>query len=321
MGFPEARVLQTPEWLLGPQGEAYQRGFGKAQDEETELLKGAAKAGLPYPLGPLDGSGPQGQDRLILLAPGEAPEDYAARLTLAHELWYWAGTKSGLANIFHPFAPAGMSTLPRSNEIRYDRATQSDVIHVRTDRGDVQPEVFHGHVPGTSTFAYVYDYASLGGPWWVGGDPTAPWWSKFVIEIDSRSGPWSTLGTWGDLEDEGTTWGDLDANDYLWGSTITSRDLAYMRRMVRRWKPIGSYPLHIAVILSAGHKGVWGFSPPGFETWGDMADAGVTWGDDESEVAFLRVFASPADHNLWDLAEPTWGQPINTDPFLGEDYI
>lgn len=73
--------------------------------------------------------------------------------------------------------------------------------------------------------------------------PAIPW-SKFWVVIYPTTGaptePWQRDGTWGD----GQTWGD---NGETWGSTATLDDVFAIRRIVRRWKPIGSRCVSIIV--------------------------------------------------------------------------
>jgi hypothetical protein len=295
MGFKEARVLQTPDWLGGPQGYGYQRALGESIDDEVALTKGALRVRYPHPIGPIDALGPQGQDRRILRIEsplalfGVGNVKYAARLTNAHELWYWAGTKSGMAAIFDPFAPTDTRAPPAVNDYRYDRATEADVIAVRSDRGDVQPEVFHGHTAGVSTFAAFYSAWEWGGFWFGETD----WYSTFYGLIDSTAGVWTVDGLWDDPGD----WDD----GKLWEITMTDEQAKYIRLSMRRMKPVDSYPVTIAIDLDLT-DGFWG--SPGL--WDDGGD----WTDDVDGSFYLTI------GNVWGQEE--WLQPGTVDLWDGE---
>lgn len=283
MGFVEARIQQTPRWLGGVPGYAYQEGLGAAQDEELATLKVAAKLRAPYPISPVDALDMQGQECRILRAPGEADEAYAARLRNKHSLWYWAGTTTAYNAIFAPFAPAGMDTPPTFEAIRLDAATQYDLINTRRARLEPVPEIVHVHTAGASSFVYVFD-----GP--------DEWISLVSMIVDSTTGPWDLDGDWDDPWD----WDDGG----LWETTMTMLEAKYIRQMVRRWKAHQAYPTHVAIAL------------PGADLW-DMDgawDDGGNWTDtDPPQYLILgHVWGEEALDGSIDI----WDDPGDWDAFV-----
>lgn len=265
--FERARLdeLALVPWLDGPNGRAVAGATGRAQDAELVKLRDAVRMRAPLEA-PSDALPYLGRDRMLLQAPGESSSAYAARLDNAHNIWYWAGARDGIVSVFEPFF------------VDQDFTSASATA------------------PPSSTLIKVWDIASLGGPWWNNGDPSCPWYSKSVVFLDSREGPWATDGAFGDPG----TFGD----EGLVGSTITERELTYMRQMIRRLKAPGSYPTYIAVVL-AGDSTV-GFLPNGKETLGDEDG---TFGDTDA-VAFLRVGHAMGEGVLWGGSpDGTFGDP------------
>ena len=288
--FIEARILQTPRWLGGAKGYAYQEAQGAIQDEELALAKVALKARWPSPIGPVDALPWQAADRWILPAPGESDTLFAARLTNAPELWYWGGTKSGLANIFAPFAPTGTDTPPIGIATRLDRVQDAALINARRDRGESTPEIIQVHQEGVSTFAYFYSNWEWAG-FWFGAD----WFSLVYGIIDSTAGPWvADLGwdTAGDWDDGG-----------LWDCTMTEAEAKYIRLMIRRMKPHQAYPVTIALAMRDDE--LWDM-PDDWDDGGNWLDSdppiyiaiGHVWGEEEWLGTGLV--------DLWDSDDSTW---------------
>lgn len=303
MGFEITRVNSLPVWLSGPVARAYQGGCGADQDDAWEAMKAAIKLrwAMRGCIKPSDDEGLAyaGEIRRIDRAPGEDGARYLERLGRAHEIWYWAGTSAGLLQAFEPyFAPIeGGFVGARGETIWLDAERDADLIARQRGLGRVSPERWIKHYAPSSTRVQVWDYGSLGGPWWANGDAAHPWWSRVVVVLDSRDGPWTTDGT---FADPGTF-----ADDGLIGSTITQFELYNMRAAVRRFKQYSAYPFYIAVVLEG--DGLIGFLPSGEETIND--DALATFGD-EHEVVFLRMGHAQGEGVLWGLSpEGTFGDP------------
>jgi len=270
--FVDARIAQTPRWLGGV-GYAYQEAQGQIQDDELAVLKVAGKLRAPYPIGPLDALDMQGEEARILRAPGEADEAYAARLRNKFELWYWAGTSSGLANIFAPFAPAGTDTPPSNTPLVLDRATQETLINSRRFRGERSPEVLDAHEPGDSTFAFFFGNTEFEG-FWFGVD----WFSLVYGIVDSTLAPWDPDGVW-------DTAGDWDDGG-LWDISMTEAEAKYIRQMVLRWKAALAYPVTIAIATRGAD--LWDM-PGDWDDGGNWIDCdppvyltlGHVWGEEE----------------------------------------
>jgi hypothetical protein len=272
--FVDARIAQTPRWLRGA-GLAYQQAQGQIQDDETDLFKAATKLRAPYPIAPIDALDMQGEEARILRAPGEADESYAARLRNKFELWYWAGTSSGLANIFAPFAPAGTDTPPSNTPLVLDRVLHADLINDRRFRGETSPEVIDVHEPGASTFAFFFGNTEFEG-FWFGVN----WFSLVYGIIDSsmRFAPWAADGDWDDA-------GDWDDGG-LWDITMTEAEAKYIRQMIRRWKAASAYPVTIAIALI--DDDLWDM-PGDWDDGGNWIDCdpptyltiGHVWGEEE----------------------------------------
>lgn len=122
------------------------------------------------------------------------------------------------------------------------------------------------------------------------------WWSNVYIVADMRDGPW-TVDVWDDgVWDDGGVW-DLNG--------VTSAEIAYMRRTIRKNKWVSAYPIALWV---------W--------TGGDIWDAGDTWdsgvwadsGDvyaillgyhwDQSELLYGDVPETWDDGSTWEEAFP-----------------
>jgi len=271
--FIDARTEQTPRWLRGEAGLGYQEAQGQIQDDELAVLKVAGKLRSPYPVGPIDALDMLGEQYRILRAPAETDALYAARLRNAWELWYWAGTPSGLANIFAPFAPAGYDAAPTNTPLVLDRATQEDLINTRRFRGETSPEVLDVHEPGASTFAFFYGNTDFEG-FWFGVD----WYSLVYGIVDSTTGPWTADGVWdsaGDWDDGG-----------LWNSSMTEAEAKYIRQMILRWKAALAYPVTIALALRTNE--LWDM-PGAWDDGGNWTDSdppiyltlGHVWGEEE----------------------------------------
>jgi hypothetical protein len=278
MGFETVRLAQIKTWLDGPQARAYEGAYGA--DEDEALLDRTAAVKLRWPLPDcIDASDDlalyhAGEHRRIERAPDEPGALYRGRLERAPLFWYWAGTAAGLMLVFEPFFPATFT--PPTEELRHlDPVRDATMIAIQRSKGRVDPHLWTAATPPASTSIFVHDLATLGGPYWANGDAAHPWWSKVIVFLDSRSGPWTTDGTFADAG----TFGDPG----LIGSTITEFDLAYMQSMMRRVKAPSSYPFYVAVILEG--DGTIGFLPDGLETFGD--DNGVF--GDVTQVSFLRI--------------------------------
>lgn len=274
--FVDARTAQTPRWLRGT-GLAYQEAQGQIQDDELAVLKVAGKLRAPYPIGPTDALDMQGEEARILRAPGETDEAYASRLRNKFELWYWAGTPSGLANVFAPFEPAASLTIydipPSNTPLVLDHATQEDLINARRFRGETSPEVIDVHEPGESTFAFFYGNTEFEG-FWFGAD----WFSLVYGIIDASSGPWVPDVLWdnsGDWDDGG-----------LWDTSMTAAELKYIRQMILRWKAALAYPVTIALAMRFNE--LWDM-PGDWDDGGNWTDTdppiyltlGHVWGEEE----------------------------------------
>lgn len=253
-------------WLNGPTGQGFVGSVGRAQDAELRALKDGVLMRNPLDAPP-DALPYLARDRGILRAPSESDAAFAARLDNAHNIWYWAGSRDGILSVFEPL----LLPIPDG----FTSATETS--------------------PPASPLVRVWDIARLGGAYWHHGSPMAPWYSKCLVVIDSRNGPWTTDGTFADP-------GTFDAVNLV-GSTITVAELQYMRRMIRVLKAPSSYPIHIAVVLEG--DAMMGFLPDGQETIGD--DTG-TFGD-TSQVVFLRVGHVEHEAVLWGGYEGTFGDP------------
>jgi hypothetical protein len=101
------------------------------------------------------------------------------------------------------------------------------------------------------------------------------WYSEVFVFVDSTAGPWTAL-LWdsGWNWDDGTIW-DIDG--------LTVAQLAFARRMIRRWKWAGAYPTRLFIQITGT---VWTpgdpWTPAAWHTAGEAIPIklGRTWDED-----------------------------------------
>jgi hypothetical protein len=111
-----------------------------------------------------------------------------------------------------------------------------------------------------------------------------PWWSRVMVVIDSRSGPWFAPA-W----DDGGVWSEEEVWDI---GDMTPAESTWLRRTIRRWKWAGAYPLAIVIIFGGS---AWGLET----VWSDSD----VWTDVPAEVAVI-----PLGH-VWGFNEAVYGAP------------
>jgi hypothetical protein len=128
--------------------------------------------------------------------------------------------------------------------------------------------------------------------------PAIPW-SRFWVVIypttETPSQPWQRDGTWGD----GSVWGD---DGTTWGSTATPGDVFAIRRIVTRWKPLGSRCVSILICFDDTALDPSFTAPP-------LADGTWMWASkyDPSSPG-MRVPARDSNCLFWDGSTP--GSPL-----------
>lgn len=120
--------------------------------------------------------------------------------------------------------------------------------------------------------------------------PAIPW-SRFWVVIypttGSPSQPWQRDGTW----DDGSTWDD---NGQTWGSTATPDDVDAIRKIVTRWKPMGSRCVSIIISFSDTDFDPTTTAPP-------LADGTWKWaGKYSTSTPGVRVNARSTNAIFWD---------------------
>jgi hypothetical protein len=147
--------------------------------------------------------------------------------TAPEDALVWIGEARQLAR-----APAEVTAdyrlrLARSFEIHEDRTTKDAYRHALEPLG-VDPAnvvVWNDH---EDTFL----------PATV---PDVQWWSRVIVIVDCRSGPW-TAPLWSGS----AVWSDEE----VWGiEGMTQIELAFLRSHIRRWKWAGAFPLGMAFIF------------------------------------------------------------------------
>lgn len=105
------------------------------------------------------------------------------------------------------------------------------------------------------------------------------WWSNVYIVADMTDGPW-TVDVWDDgVWDDGGVW-DLNG--------VTSAEIAYLRRTIRKNKWVGAFPIALWAWIA-----------------GDIWDAGDTW-DSGVWADSGEVYAILLGHH-WDQSELLYG--------------
>jgi hypothetical protein len=105
------------------------------------------------------------------------------------------------------------------------------------------------------------------------------WWSNVYLVVDMTDGPW-TVDVWDDgVWDDGGVW-DLNG--------VTSAEIAYLRRTIRKNKWVGAFPIALWVWID-----------------GDIWDAGDTW-DSGVWADSGEVYAILLGHH-WDQSELLYG--------------
>lgn len=133
--------------------------------------------------------------------------------------------------------------------------------------------------------------------------PELAWYSRVWFIVESAAGPWTDDGLW----DDPGTWDDGG----VWDCSITVREIAFIRRRMRKIKWVGAYPAYMFIVLDPSDTdgdGVW----DGVGTWGD----GGVW--DASTLATAKVVPIVIGH-LWDEetliyggAPAVWDEPGDT---------
>lgn len=72
------------------------------------------------------------------------------------------------------------------------------------------------------------------------------WWRFWTVIDMTGFEPWEPSPPWGDPDLWGGAWG---TPGYTWGSTATPDDIAGLRRIVRTWKPEGTFCEFIVIVF------------------------------------------------------------------------
>ncbi len=233
-GFVVAQPQGLPPFLQDPQGIAFEQSFGQTKDDSLSLLKEAVKCRWPDAARP-DALPLQGRNVRILRAPPETDPQYAARLLTAPDLWLWAGTPTGMSDIFAPYSytPAGgpeqtpawqPNTVYANGDLRlasgnvYEQAAPNG-----SQSGTVQPSGYGGAggeaAPQSDSFVdgfCLWNFVRAGtGPmivvpnYQVILEGSLGWYSRFIM----LAGPlyWMSDSTWDLL---GTFVDDLSASSW-----------------------------------------------------------------------------------------------------------
>jgi hypothetical protein len=169
------------------------------------------------------------------------------------------------------------------------RLTQAFPIHI--DRGT---EMAYKHalepigVPPEQVFVWSHWQAGVG-----------DWWSNVYIVVDSRETPWE-LDEWDGIDAEWDDGGVWDLNGLL------ADEVTFARRMIRRWKWSGDYPVAIWAWLSGE---IWDDVSPwdvDGDVWGDVAGVALPillgHTEDEEEWLYGDVPATWDDGSTWEEA-------------------
>lgn len=264
----------APPWLADDNGLTLNGFLGGIRADERALLKEAVKARWPT-LGPDDALGRQGLDRQIEQAPGETLDAFRARITDPFATWYWAGTKTGIRNIFLPWGFTAEQVLVFDD---YEHHFAVGEWHSRVNT--------------------VLD--SVGGQFTTDG-----LWSGAGFYDDGGSWDIEAVDYWdgpGVYDDGG-----------LWGTEFFAPYLSYIRRSYRRFKSPGSYPVALYIVLTDAvdpdDEGLWAslgdYDDGG--SWGTEPSAG-------GELAYVRIaLGNLWDENAqgdgagaWDGSGETW---------------
>lgn len=250
--FDDLQGTLATRRLKGPDGQLFVRFSGLGKNVEQQNYLDAVMARWPASA-PDDGVGYLAEDRRIEQAPIESAAQFKARVATAHDLHYWDGTKTGIKNIFAPYAAAGSTTV------------------------DAMVTVF-------DEWEFV---GALG-----------YWWSRFWIVLHGYF-----------IAD--LTWGDAGAYDDggTWDTNATVKDLAYIRREIRRVKAPAAMPFLVAVITTYGVDGIWANS-------GTYDDGGV-WSNSTTVVGNLWPIARAWDDgHTFGGSDGTWD-----DGAVYEDFV
>lgn len=127
------------------------------------------------------------------------------------------------------------------------------------------------------------------------------WWSEPSVIVDTRETPWE-LDMWDGVGAEWDDGGVWDLNGLLWN------EVHFFRRMIRRWKWAGDYPVAIWAWLSGeiwDEGSVWDEFD---DVWGDVVGValpillGYTW--DQGEWLYGDLPETWDDGSEWEQAFP-----------------
>lgn len=221
----------APRWLQGPYGKKWSRTIGYQGDLVLNAVQQAVGARFPRSA-PDDALAYLGIDRDMDRYPGDSDAGYRARIEIAWSTWAQAGTYSCLMGQLHAFG-----------------FVNAEIYDARAASPPVSPW------PPSPTCAQP--------SWWMvawppaAGSASALWWSRFWIVLSEpfpASLNWH-LRTWGD----GGTWGRLgaDGTPYSWGSTATLGQVASLRAIAEKWKPVHALCAGLWIVYAAGTTLRW----------------------------------------------------------------
>jgi hypothetical protein len=276
VSFESVSIARLPLWLAGPVGTAYEGALGASEDKTLRLDKEARKLLFARSdcIATTDAQAllHAGELRELPRAPEETGSRYLTRLSRAHEIWYWSGTRAGYLNVFSGLDAVTDPTRinPYHEQVHLDPERDADQIETNRALGYPNPELWLRRVPAYSDFVTVFSNAEAA---W---DSNEDWYSRVFFHLDSREGPWDLDGVW----DSPGEWDDGG----LWDTTMTVADFQFIATMLRRMKGLTDYPTAAAVWLP-------GLPIDGFWCSPGVWDDGFAWEVETDEEPLILLFA------------------------------
>jgi hypothetical protein len=226
--FKEYELANSPPWLLELWGEAWALVQGLFADAHAEGTREAVALRFVVHA-PLDALDEHGADRQILLAPGEALEQFRTRLRQAWDAWAKAGTGGGI--LLQLEAAGIVSATIYEGPPRWDGFEWGDGTLWGTRVGFTT-------APAQSWGSFTWGSYTWG--------PRAMNWANWVLVIHEPH-PFSPPASWGQR-----TWGD----GWLWGFS-TPAPIEYTKAIVRKWQPAHVRNVGVVVEFQAGASSVF----------------------------------------------------------------
>jgi hypothetical protein len=228
----------VPSFLQKPWGKRWNETMGDQADLQVNAAQQAVSAAFVDTC-PNDALAPLGASSDMDRYPADTDASYRARIAARWDTWPMAGTYDGVKGQLQAFG------FP-SVEIYDVRASVPPVSPWPPQPRCAKPSWWTSLFPGVA---------------WppAAGADSALWWSRFWVVL-SEPFPavlgWSPR-TWGSANPRTGLryrWGERgpDGSRYTWGSTATASQVASLRALITKWKPVDTICAGIWINFASG---------------------------------------------------------------------